>query len=98
MVVQIKQFTQFSGEALRVFQVLDAQSASRNFVFISWANAAPCGTNFFRAPLFTGSFTCNIQCSMKRQNKRAGFTDAQTRSNLHTRFFQALDFFQQFTA
>ena len=60
MVVQIKEFTQFAGETLGVLEILHPQRTPRNFVFISRTNASPCGANFFRATLFTGSFACNI--------------------------------------
>ena len=96
MVVQGQKFTQLAGKAFGVLQVLHPQGASRNFVFISRANAASCGANFFGPALLAGSFSGDVKCCMERQDERARLADAQARTHFDTGFFQALNLFKQF--
>ena len=77
MVVQGQQLTQLAGKAIGVLQVLHPQGAACNFVFISRANAASCGANFFRTTLLAGGFSGDVKCCMERQDERARLADAQ---------------------
>ena len=77
MVVQVQQLFEFVGKALWVFQVLNAQCASGNLVFVGWTNAASCRTDFLGTALLTCRFTSHIKCSVKWQDQRASFADAK---------------------
>ena len=96
VVVQCQQFAQFGGKTARVFQILHAQSAAGDFVFIGRADATACGTDFGRTGFFFGSFAGNVDGSMERQDEWAAFAHAQAGTHIDTGFFKARDFFKQF--
>ena len=95
MVVQIQQFAQLGRKTLGILQVLHAQGAPGNLVFIGWSNATAGGADLGIAAFFTCSLTRHVQCGMKRQYQRAGLTDTQARTQFHTHFFQAFNFLEQ---
>ena len=78
VVVQAQQFAQLGSETLRVFQVLHAQGAAGNFVFVGRANAFASGADLLGTPLLTQCLACSVECGVKRQDQRAGFADTQT--------------------
>ena len=93
--MQVQQFAQLAGKALRVFQVLHAQSAARNLVFIRRADTTPGGADLGAAALFPRCFAGHVECRVKGQDQRTGFADAQARAHLDTGLFQSLDFLEQ---
>ncbi len=95
MVVQIEQIAQLGGETLGVLEVLHAQRAAADFVFIGRADTATGGTDFFATALLTRGFSRHIECRMKRQNQGTGFADAQARAQLYASLLQARHLFQQ---
>ena len=94
--MQIEQIAQLGGETLGVLEVLHAQGAAADFVFVGRADSAPGGADFFATTLFARGFARHIECRMKRQNQGAGFADAQARAQLHAGLLQARHFLQQF--
>jgi hypothetical protein len=95
VVVQAQQLAQLGGEALGVLQVLHAQGAAGDLVFVGRADALAGGADLLHATLFTGRFTGHVQSLVERQDQRAGFGHAQALTHLHAGLFQAFDFFKQ---
>ncbi|EHM55229.1 hypothetical protein HMPREF9080_00876 [Cardiobacterium valvarum F0432] len=73
-VVEVHQFAQALAEGTRVLQVGKAQAASRDFVFVSGADAASGGADFVCAAC---CFACLIQRAVRRQDEGAGGRDVQ---------------------
>ena len=94
--MQFEQLAQLGGKTLRVFQVLYAQGAPGDLVFVGGADAAAGGADLGDAGFFFSRFAGNVERRVKRQDQGAGFADAQARTHLHTGFFQAFNFFKQF--
>lgn len=90
MVVQ--QLTELGGEALAVEQVAHAQAATRDLVFVGWADAAAGGADLGFA---TGLFTGLVQRHVVRQDQRRRRADAQALAHRHALLFQLGDFTHQ---
>src|SRR5665647_2683650 len=93
-VVQVQQLAQLGGKALWVLEVLHTQRTTRDLVFIGRADAATGGTDLLDTALLPMGFAGNIECNVKWQDKRTGFTDAQARADLNTRLFKSFDFLE----
>ena len=94
--MQFEQLAQLGGKTLRVFQVLYAQGAPGDLVFVGGADAAAGGADLGDAGFFFSRFAGDVEGGMKRQDQWAGFADAQARTHLHTGFFQTFNFFKEF--
>ena len=70
-VVQLQQHAKLGGKFVGVSQILYAQGASGDFVFIGRANAFAGCANLFAAALLAHAFAGDIECRMKRQNQWA---------------------------
>ena len=95
MVVQVQQLAQLGGKALGVLQVLHAQRAAGNLVFVGRADATAGGADLLGAALLARGFARHVQRRMERQDQRTGFADAQARTHLDTGLLQPFDFFEQ---
>ena len=70
-IVQGQQLFELGSKTFWVLQVLNAQGATRDLVFVSGANALPCGADLAAATAFTQSFTSLVDGDMERQDQRA---------------------------
>ncbi|RMV57311.1 hypothetical protein ALP09_04765 [Pseudomonas amygdali pv. lachrymans] len=91
-VVVVEQLAQLGREAFAMEQVANAQTATRNLVFVSRADTTTGGADLEFA---AGFFTRLVQCNMVRQDQRAGRADAQTLTHRNAFLFQLDDFAQE---
>ena len=94
-VVELEQLLQLGGKALGVLEVLRAQGAAGDLVFVGGADAPARGADFFAAALLARGFAGHVQRGVQGQDERARFADAQALAHLHAGFFESGDFLQQ---
>ena len=96
IVVQRQVVSQLGSKTLRISEVLHAQGPSRDLVFVSRADAATGGADFFAARLGPGRFAGHIERDMVGQDQRARFGHTQPGTHFDTSLFQSGDFLKKF--
>ena len=95
MVVQGQQFTQLGRKTLGVLQVLHAQCAAGDLVFIGRADTPSRGADLLVASLDLGGFAGDVDGRVERQDQRTALAHAQARSDLDPGFLQTGNFLEQ---
>ena len=94
-VVQVEQLAQLLREAVRVLQVLHAQRAPRDLVFVGRADALAGRADLAGAAALAQRLAGPVDLDVERQDQRARFADEQARTHLDADRLQALDLAQQ---
>jgi hypothetical protein len=90
--VVIEDFGELFGKALGAQQVLHAQAAPRDLVFVGRTDPAPRGTDLLRA---LGRLARHVQRLVVGQDQRAGLGNAQARVGIHPRRLEFVELLGQ---